>query len=99
MLISESDAPGKEQSLYMAALKTLDANNTDEGIKQLELAVNAVPKFADGWNILGALYERQMMFMEARDALQHAFGSQSQAGLALLEDRADFQQAVLIRFW
>ena len=75
VLISESDAPGKAQSPYKAARKALDANNTDEGIKQLELAVKAVPKFADGWNILGALYERQMMFMEARDALEHALAA------------------------
>jgi cytochrome c-type biogenesis protein CcmH/NrfG len=75
VLISESDAPGKARSLYKAALKALDANNTDEGIKQLELAVQAVPKFADGWNILGALYERQKMFMEARDALEHALAA------------------------
>ncbi len=75
VLISASDAPGKAQSLYKAALKALDANNIAEGIQQLELAVMAVPKFADGWNILGALYERQMMFMEARDALQHALAA------------------------
>ena len=72
VLISESEAPGKARTPYKAALKALDADNMDEGIKQLQLAVNAVPKFADGWNILGALYERQHMFMEARDALQHA---------------------------
>jgi len=75
VLISESHAPGKAQLPYKAAVKALDANNTDEGIKQLELAVKAVPKFADGWNILGALYERQKMFMEARDALQHALAA------------------------
>ena len=75
VLIPPSEAPGKAQSLYKAAVKALDANNTEEGIKQLELAVNAVPKFADGWNILGALYERQKMFMEARDALQHALAA------------------------
>ncbi len=72
VLVSAHDAPGKAQPLYKAALKALDANNTDEGIQQLQLAVKAVPKFADGWNILGALYERQKMFMEARDALEHA---------------------------
>ena len=72
VLIAESNAPGKAQSIYKAAVKALDASNTDEGIKQLQLAVQAVPKFADAWNILGALYERQMMYMEARDALEHA---------------------------
>ena len=72
VLIPESDAPGKARPLYKAALLALDANNTEDGIKQLQLAVRAVPKFADGWNILGALYERQTMFKEAREALQHA---------------------------
>jgi lipopolysaccharide biosynthesis regulator YciM len=72
VLVPEHDAPGKAQPLYKAALKALDANNTDEGIQLLQQAVQAVPKFADGWNILGALYERKAMLMEARDALQHA---------------------------
>ena len=53
-------------------MKALDAKNPDEAIKQLQLAVKAVPKFADGWNILGAVYEQHRMLMEARDALQHA---------------------------
>jgi Tetratricopeptide repeat len=75
VLVSESNAPGKAQPLYKAAVKALDADNTDEGIKQLELAVQAVPKFADGWNILGALYERQKKYMEARDALEHALAA------------------------
>jgi Flp pilus assembly protein TadD len=75
VLTPESNAPGKAQPLYKAAVKALDANNTDEGIKQLELAVQAVPKFADGWNILGALYERQKMFMQARDAMQQALAA------------------------
>ena len=72
VLISDHDVPGKAQAPYKAAVKALDANDENEGIKQLQLAVQAVPKFADGWNILGALYERQSKFMEARDALQHA---------------------------
>lgn len=72
VLIPEDEVPGKARTQYKAASKALDANQPDEGIKQLELAVKAVPKFADGWNILGALYEQKPMLMEARDALQHA---------------------------
>lgn len=72
VMIAESDAPGKARTPYKASIKALDADNIAEGIKQLQLAVAAVPKFGDGWNILGALYERQKMFMEAKDALQHA---------------------------
>ncbi len=71
-LIPADDAPGKAQVPYKAAMKALDARNQEEGIRQLQLAVKAVPKFADGWTILGALYEQQQMLMEARDALQHA---------------------------
>jgi hypothetical protein len=71
-LIPLDEAPGKAKDPYKAASKALDANNADEGIKQLLLAVKAVPKFADGWNILGAVYEQHGMLMEARDALQHA---------------------------
>ncbi len=72
VLVAEEDAPGKARTPYKAAIKALDKNDTDEGIKQLQLAVKAVPKFADGWNILGALYELHGMLMDARDALQHA---------------------------
>ncbi|HEY1757625.1 MAG TPA: hypothetical protein VGG72_19790 [Bryobacteraceae bacterium] len=72
VMIPEDEAPGKARAPYKAAMKALDANNIDESVKQLLLAVKAVPKFADGWNILGALYEQQRMLMEAKDALQHA---------------------------
>jgi len=72
VLIPEDEAPGKVRTQYKAAIKALDAEKQDEGIKQLKLAVAAVPKFADGWNILGALYEQKKMLMEARDALQRA---------------------------
>jgi tetratricopeptide (TPR) repeat protein len=72
VLIPADEAPGKVQALYKAAVKAMDAKNQDEAIKQLLLAVKAVPKFADGWNILGAVYEQRQMLMEARDALQHA---------------------------
>lgn len=72
VLIAESDAPGKASAAYKAAVKDLDADNFDEGIKQLQLAVKNVPKFADGWNILGSVYERRQRYMEAKDAYQHA---------------------------
>ena len=72
VLIPDDEAPGKARAPYKAAAKALDAKNTDEGIKQLLLAVEAVPKFADGWNILAAVYEQKRMLMEAKDALQHA---------------------------
>jgi Tetratricopeptide repeat len=72
VLVADSEVPGKAKAPYKAAIKAMDADNMAEGIKQLQVAVAAAPKFADGWNILGAVYERQKMFMEAREALQHA---------------------------
>ena len=71
-LISPDEVPGKAQTPYKAAVKALDSGNSSEGINQLQLAVKAVPKFADGWTILGMLYEQRHSYMEARDALQHA---------------------------
>lgn len=71
-MISDDEVPGKAKTPYKAALKALETKNQDEGINQMKLAVVAVPKFADGWNILGSLYEQKRMLMEARDALQHA---------------------------
>jgi tetratricopeptide (TPR) repeat protein len=72
VLIPEDEAPAKARPLYRAAVKALNAKHPDEAIKQLQLAVEAVPKFADGWNILGAIYEQRQMLTEARGALQHA---------------------------
>lgn len=71
-LVSDDQVPGKAKAPYKAAAKALEANQPDEAIKQLQLAVKAVPKFADGWVVLGQVYEQQHMLMEARDALQHA---------------------------
>ena len=73
VLTPVEEAPGKAQAPYKAAVKALDANETDEGIKQLLLAVKAVPKFADGWNILGAVYEQhqQAHGSAGRSAARH----------------------------
>lgn len=71
-LVDVSDVPGKAQAPYKLASKALDSENYNEGINQLQLACKAVPKFADGWNILGSLYERVGNLANARDALQHA---------------------------
>lgn len=75
VLVPVQDAPGKAQPIYKLAVKALDSNNLEEGLKQLQLAVQAVPKFTDGWTILGAEYEQHHQLMEARDALQHAIAS------------------------
>lgn len=72
VLVNPSDAPGKSQAPYKLAIKALDAGDMQEGIKQLQAAVQANPKFTDGWNILGGLFERQSNYMAAKDALQHS---------------------------
>jgi tetratricopeptide (TPR) repeat protein len=72
VLIPINEAPGKAQAPYKAASQALDSDHWEEAVKQLQLAVSNVPKFADGWNILGAVYEQHHMIMEARDAIQHA---------------------------
>jgi hypothetical protein len=71
-LVDITDVPGKAQPPYKLAMKALDQDNYDEGISQLTLCVKLVPKFADGWTILGALYERRQHYKEAKDAYQHA---------------------------
>jgi tetratricopeptide (TPR) repeat protein len=38
----------------------------------MEAAVKAVPKFPQGWNALGIMYEKQSMYSQAKEAYQHA---------------------------
>lgn len=71
-LVNPDDVPGKAREAYKLASKALDADNVNEGMRQLKVVVAAAPKFADGWSNLGSLYERQDMLMAAKDALQHA---------------------------
>ena len=71
-LVDPSDVPTKARDAYKLASKALDADNLAEGMRQLKIVVAAAPKFADGWNNLGSVYEMQQMLMDAKDALQHA---------------------------
>jgi hypothetical protein len=74
-----SDVPAKARDAYKLASKALDANNTEEGLRQLKIVVAAVPKFADGWTNLGSVYEMRNMPTEAKDALQHAIEANPKA--------------------
>jgi len=74
-----SDVPAKARDAYKLASKALDANNVEEGMRQLQIVVAAVPKFADGWTNLGSVYEMRGMPMEAKDALQHAIEANPKA--------------------
>jgi hypothetical protein len=72
ILPPESSVPGKAANAWKAMEKSLKADNEMEAITHLQEAVQAAPKFAEGWNLLGALYERNHSPDKARDALQHA---------------------------
>jgi tetratricopeptide (TPR) repeat protein len=70
---NESNMPGKAKAPFHAAMKALDANNFTEAGKQLEAAVAAAPKFAQGWHALGILDEKRLdRFQDAKAAYQHA---------------------------
>ena len=47
-LVDPSEA-GKARDAYKLASKALDADNVEEGMRQLKIVVAAAPKFADGW--------------------------------------------------
>jgi Tfp pilus assembly protein PilF len=70
--VLESEIPGKVQKDWKVAMKALDAGNLGEASRQIQVAVQAVPKFAQGWNSLGILAEKQNHPQEARDDYQHA---------------------------
>jgi Flp pilus assembly protein TadD len=78
-LVNPSVVPGKARDAYKLASKALDAENVEEGMRQLKIVVAAAPKFADGWSNLGSVYERQRMLMDAKDALQHAIEADPKA--------------------
>jgi Tfp pilus assembly protein PilF len=70
--VSESSIPSKAKSSFEKAMKALDAPDFAEASKQLEAAVAASPKFAQGWHTLGVVDERMHKPDEARAAYQHA---------------------------
>ena len=70
----DSEVPGKASKPWKAAREAVDSDKIPEAITHFQEVVAAAPKFADAWNILGALYEQQHIYDKARDALQHAIG-------------------------
>ena len=69
---NENNVPAKALSGWKAAIKALDAANYPECIRQLQIAVMAAPKFAQGWHTLGILFNQQQKPADARDAFEHA---------------------------
>lgn len=70
--VSDNEVPSKARPAWKAAMKALDTHNMPEAARQIQAAVAAVPKFAQGWNALGAILEKQNRMPEARDAFAHA---------------------------
>lgn len=70
--VSDSNIPLRAKSSFSAAMKALDKPDYTEAASQLEKAVNASPKFAEGWHALGAVNERLDKRADARAAYEHA---------------------------
>jgi hypothetical protein len=64
--------PGKSKDAWNAGIKAIEVGNTPEAINQLKKAVEATPKFAQGWQMLGILQDNQGNGKEAREAFQMA---------------------------
>jgi Tfp pilus assembly protein PilF len=64
--------PGKSKGPFLKAMKALDAHNMPEAIKDLQEAVDAAPKFSDGWHALGVVYDKSGHKEEAKDAYTKA---------------------------
>jgi len=68
--VNDSEVPSKSQAAWKAAMKEL--SNLPEASRQMEIAVKASPKFPQGWNALGQIYEKRDMYAEAKAAYQHS---------------------------
>ncbi len=71
-LFGEAKVPGSAQIAWGRAEKALGDNKLAEAERQLQLAVNAAPKFAQGWNLLGLVLEREKKPMDAATAYRKA---------------------------
>jgi Tfp pilus assembly protein PilF len=69
---SGDNFPGKSKGPFLKAMKALDDHNMPEAIKNLQEAVNAAPKFSDGWHALGVVYDKSGHKQEAKDAYTKA---------------------------
>jgi Tfp pilus assembly protein PilF len=72
LVLSNDNIPSKASGAWKAAIKALDSQNLSEVVSQLKMAVQAAPKFAQGWSVLGVVYVNQNKPTEARDAFEHA---------------------------
>jgi Tfp pilus assembly protein PilF len=72
---SESNVPSRSKAAFTQAMKAVDAADFAEAGRQLQTAVAASPKFAQGWHALGVVDERLQKQAEAKDAYEHAIES------------------------
>jgi Tfp pilus assembly protein PilF len=70
--VSSDSIPSRASSSFTAGMKALDKPDYAEAASQLQKAVNASPKFAQGWHALGAVDERLDKSADARSAYEHA---------------------------
>ena len=75
IVVSTSKIPGKAKSDFNQAMKSLDVPNFDKASRELQAAVDAAPKFAEGWHALGVVSERLKEPQKARDAYEHAIAA------------------------
>ena len=78
LLLTNDNIPSKAAPGWKAALKAMDSQNLTEVINQLKTSVEAVPKFAQAWNVLGVAYLKRndgSSSVDARDAFEHAIAS------------------------
>lgn len=70
--ISTDNIPSRAKFSFDAAMKSLDAPNFEQAASQLDAAVKASPKFAEGWHALGVIDERLQKPADARQAYEQA---------------------------
>jgi Ca-activated chloride channel homolog len=97
--IASISVPSSAETAWGRAAKAMQTKNWLEAEKQLRAAVAAAPKFADGWNTLGAVCQNQKNVACERDAAQHAIAAapkQLDARIRLMRlemDQKDWQAA------
>ena len=79
IVTTDVGVPSRAMKEWKAATKALDAGDLAETVRQLQAAVQAAPKFTQGWNTLGLVYYHLQKPAEARDAFGHAIESDPKA--------------------
>ncbi|HWC96754.1 MAG TPA: VWA domain-containing protein [Candidatus Sulfopaludibacter sp.] len=70
--IAAISVPSDALTAWGRAAKAMQSKNWPEAEKNLRAAVQAAPKFADGWNTLAAVCQNQKNVACEREATQHA---------------------------